>query len=753
MHLKTTRFINRRRERARLWPAVLLSILCSPAFPTFAQISPPPDILVYQPTNADDFFPVAMDGFGDPSNNWASAMKWFKGHLYVATAREVHCAAAATLGNELGFNIYPFLGSFCPLDPADLPLAAEIWRYDPQSDTWDLVFQSPEDIPVRFDLQGNPTKFTARDINIRDMVVFQESDGTEALYASGVSPSSVFGPTFDLLGHPAPRILRTVDGVDWEPLPQDPGTFLGDITRLAPVSSVRPTGFRSLVSYKGMLIAEVTNGLGMGMLLASPAPQQGGDAWFAVSPPLEESSINAVHVFNDYLYVSVGSIFNLEGYSIFKTDAEGPPPFALIPIVLNGGYEDETLRPLNVASFREFNGKLFVGTTWPAELIRINKDDSWDLMMGEPRQTSRGLKTPWTGLATGLGSAFSNHIQTMAVHEGRLYAGTVDWSVSLFTIPTVTDFVQHEFGFDLFRTDDGFYWNPITKDGFGSFEQYGAWSLESTPFGLFVGTATGLGGTQVWQQGEASTMSNTPPPECLAVVSEELAPNEVILSWEPSPDAMLYHVYRSEVSSALSMLPIDLPVGGSIDIAPILLELLPQLEDDCASSPILCRILDILDALETRVGLPGPFVWVGATPEPVFIEETPSLLQSIYLVRAEDAEGQLSLPSNIVGGPSKAPGITYPLVDAEIADAMQKGLIESDRYSAMRFLRLSAHTANRGNLWAAQRNLEFAEEYMEADRGDKISDEVFDEIRFLIQRLKRNLWLSELGLIQVFPLL
>jgi len=43
---------------------------------------------------------------------------------------------------------------------------------------------------------------------------------------------------------------------------------------------------------------------------------------------------------------------------------------------------------------------------------------------------------------------------------------------------------------------------------------------------------------------------------------------------------------------------------------------------------------------------------VAASPTPVYNEAMPTTIQSLYFIRSEDNNGNLSLPSNIVGAPS-----------------------------------------------------------------------------------------------------
>ena len=175
----------------------------------------------------------------------------------------------------------------CPeVDQLPQTLSAEIWQYTPQTGQWLQVFKSPLDVPIEFDTDGNPTVFTGRDVGFRGMGIFVEAGGTEALYAGGVTAGSVYDPDQSTPGtYPGPRLLRTVDGINWAPVPQDPGTFLGDIGDflLDPTSKIRT--FRSLTSYNGQLFATVGGFVGSGVIIASDDPAAGNNSWRVVSPP------------------------------------------------------------------------------------------------------------------------------------------------------------------------------------------------------------------------------------------------------------------------------------------------------------------------------------------------------------------------------------------------------------------------------------------------------------------------------------
>ena len=63
-------------------------------------------------------------------------------------------------------------------------------------------------------------------------------------------------------------------------------------------------------------------------------------------------------------------------------------------------------------------------------------------------------------------------------------------------------------GFHLWGSDDGITWSLVSDDGFGNRFNQGVRKLESSPLGLFVGTANpftleegangGTGGGEVW---------------------------------------------------------------------------------------------------------------------------------------------------------------------------------------------------------------------------------------------------------------
>lgn len=145
-----------------------------------------------------------------------------------------------------------------------------------------------------------------------------------------------------------------------------------------------------------------------------------------------------------------------------------------------------------------------------AELIRINPDDSWDVVVGYPRITPDGYTFPISGLMAGFGNVFNGHMWRMTVHEGILYVSTLDTSTRFRNDPELGPFAQRFMGFDLYTSSDGVHFSPITTDGFGDPFNLGAGALASTPHGLFLGTANYYYGLQVWLGGTPAALTDTP---------------------------------------------------------------------------------------------------------------------------------------------------------------------------------------------------------------------------------------------------
>jgi hypothetical protein len=427
---------------------------------------------------------AATPGFGDRQNSIAWSMRWWRGKLYVGTGRSYICwrgAMWATLFPGLASSLYPprHADADCPPSPTDLPMQAEIWRWTPETDTWERVYQSPQDVPI----PGYPGKSVARDIGYRGMLVFTEADGAEALYVPAVSAREMYTPTEQL---PPPRLLRTTDGVTFEPVPQAPGTFLGDLPL---------TGLRSGAIYNGRMY--LTNGTarGEGTLIEAQNPAAGDDSFREVMAP--GTTVWDVVSYNGFLYVGTATP---SGFAVLKTDARGSPPYTFTTVITAGGYLNNPSP--SVVSFQEFAGRLYVGTYLPAELYRLNPDDTWDLIVGRARQTPAGMKNPLSGLEPGFGWPYNVQIYRMHVHDGALYLGTLDTSREVTEAqpgPVLDLLLRWHYGFDLYRTVDGEFFEPVTINGFGDGFQVGVRTFETTPYGMFLGASNYWYGFRLWR--------------------------------------------------------------------------------------------------------------------------------------------------------------------------------------------------------------------------------------------------------------
>jgi hypothetical protein len=447
-----------------------------------------------------DFKNLAMGGFGDANNCYAHSMSWFQDHLYVGTTRANLCMLKNSVsGSIISIDNWPV---DCPHRPYESEFErsqgrAEIWRYSPATGQWAKVYRAPL-------VTGSHGEPMSRDLGYRGMVQFKgESDRSLCLYLTNWSRSNGDGPT----------LLRCEDGETFEEASQPK---FGDM---------RVNSIRTLVPFNGRLFVAPT-GSGKGnpnvslpVIYKSSDPRRGG--WRLSNQIAFGDNTNRVIFemaeFNGYLYAGTG---NNEGCQVWRTRAEGHPPY-LWEKVIDRGASRGSLNQC-VVSMIVFKESLYIGTGIQnggydhvnkigpagAEIFRINGDGSWDLCVGDSRPTPHGFKASLSGLPAGFGNFFSGYLWRMEVHDGWLYAGTMEWSVTLryadlskrphlirklFETVGAENIVQQQGGFDLWRSSDGAHWVPVSKRGFDNPYNYGVRTMVSTPHGLFLGTANPFG--------------------------------------------------------------------------------------------------------------------------------------------------------------------------------------------------------------------------------------------------------------------
>jgi hypothetical protein len=678
------------------------------------------------------FTMVSTGGFGDQHNTWAWSMAWFNNKLYVGTGREVYCVTSATAAIKLGIpGLYPPAIGDCTPDYHYLPLQAEIWQYDPSTGIWSRVFQSPNSLTTT-DNKGNVVA-TARDVGIRSLTVVTEPGGVQALYAGGVTSASMFESASAFGTWPPPRILRSTDGVNWAPLPQTPGTFLGDIAKNG-TPQYPNYSFRSAGQLNGVLFIQVGDYPGVGRVISSVPggnPALGNNNFEWASPPTAQLPIWILQNFNNFMYAGAG---NPPGagpaqYGVWKTDGTGRAPYTWTEVVADGGYAQGLVADyaMSMEIFSDSapggcpapTGCLYVGTDRPNELIRIHPDDTWDLVVGNPRTIPPGqpgageLKAPISGIGQYFNNGFTGHFWRMGVGGQGLYMGTWDWSSNNAAQPTFAPLWSQEFGTDLWRTPDGIHWQFVSKIGLGDGNNTGTRSSAATPFGLFMGTARSIGGTQIFNVDNSvldfnrdgvidrkdinlmaaklyktaqvndpmdlnrdgkitakdiqllSTQCTYPSctvpaiqPAAITLASPLLysAPGvlggTVSLSWQPVSGAVDYLVYRIALSPSQTTPPPGMSL--TTGLTPVSNSQVVSACSNPTNATLCSQLPEAQAAGTTAYGFPGPPQLLTRVSGTAYSETPPNTLQALYFIRAEDASGNLSTPSNVVGGPSLA---------------------------------------------------------------------------------------------------
>lgn len=437
-------------------------------------------------------------------NSYAYSCAWFKDHLYIGTCRNVlqFMLVRWPVSAALDANPVPK-----PENYRELDVRGQIWRYNPESEQWTRIYRSPM-------IQGIGDRMIPLATAFRSMAVFQgKSDPAPALYTMPVigrlSPTSV--------------TLRSLDGESFETVL--PPEVEGETLRFG--------SFRAVVPFKGWLFAapshlrgdpnkkDIDPNVAPGVTIRCSQDPAHGPWLHSCEPCFGDSSnmgIFEMAATRDYLFASTVNF--RRGFELWRTDAEGLPPHRWEKILDRGAGRGQ----LNQAaiSFAELNGELYMGTgiqnggndrlnnVGPDgfEIIRIRPDKSWDLVVGHPRRTSDGLKTPSSGYGPGFNNVSAGYMWRMCNHNGVLYAGSANmislaqysnrdfWPDHLRRLldPDMLELLLNRWGgFELWSTEDGNTWAPVSLNGFESHYNYGIRTLISTPKGLFVGTANFFG--------------------------------------------------------------------------------------------------------------------------------------------------------------------------------------------------------------------------------------------------------------------
>ncbi len=529
-----------------LWPIVIILII--------ALVAPAPAAA----KSAEDFERIASGGFDSAMNNYAWSMAEFEGDLYVGTGRNIPYQGEAGVRLQLGLPDNIGLAALArPREPIGsyewaLDMCAEIWRYD--GTDWERVYQSvPVDISDQFGLpEGNV--WTAREMGFRKMITYTDNEGT-ALYATNGSQVPGYSDTGSL-------ILRSTDGINWEQI------GIGD--------TAEAWDSRTMVVHDGKLYIGLSTIIGL---------DDKAEIWFTDDPadphswemaadltPLGNQAVATLTNFNGLLYA--GTV-NERGYQIWRTlGLCEPDPSPDVPgwkMIVKDGAGDMT--NLFAGTTKVFNGQLYVGSMsvpLPTgdiirlpkgfELIRINPDDSWELLIGDRIAQNRPPGAPlirtrtsdWPG---GFANPLNFYCWSLEIVDGELYLGTFDASIlliellrqgislenpSLFQrmeiarglrqvigslgslgmsegvgpmtrllqsytgwsfcwLTTIKANLNWSAGGDIWKSPDGVNWTPVTLDGLGNPHNYGIREMLNTGTSLYAGTANPFDGCEVFE--------------------------------------------------------------------------------------------------------------------------------------------------------------------------------------------------------------------------------------------------------------
>lgn len=369
------------------------------------------------------FSKIAGEGNGDAMNNYAWAMCEFNGALYVGTGRNIPYQAELGLKMELNLPDAIQLAAIThPRVPVGswewaYDMCGEIWRY--KNNQWEMVYRS---VPVQI---INPLTqqivWTAREFGFREMIVYNGF-----LYATNGAQVVGYSQTGSLM-------LRSPSG--------NAGTW-----EKVDIGGSTAWDSRCLAVHNGKLYVGLSTIIGFGdkaeVWSTSDPSNAGSWAMVADLTSFGNQAVATLTSFNGFLYA--GTV-NEMGYQIWRSTVANPASNADWQMIVENGAGDMT--NLFAGTMKVFNGQLYVGSMsipLPTgdtirlpkgfELIRINPDNSWELLIGDPvaqnpPTSPPPLRTPSSGWPGGFANPLNFYCWSMEEIDGELYLGTFDASI------------------------------------------------------------------------------------------------------------------------------------------------------------------------------------------------------------------------------------------------------------------------------------------------------------------------------------
>lgn len=438
-------------------------------------------------------------------NNYAWSMAEFDGYIYVGTARNIPWSTVGLLSPSAKA---PLLISNDSRDNT-----GEIWRYKKDGTLpWVRVFKAEKEDQIN---------------GFRFMITHAAKNSTPAIYAA----------SFSLGGKVV--ILKSTDGSNW-----------------TKVSNTINNGgsSRSMISLNGVLYVAVLDdsmaiGGSMPLLYKSEDPEF-FDFKLVFDPNdpdlVKEKNpmggIAIMEVFNNRLYVCIDTE---EGMEVWRSNSS-TPKINDWTLVADKGFGDSANR--NAMAITVFDEHLYITATksiplafiFPmgADLVRIDKEDNWELVVGgnpinpsDPVTGKRGKAC--SGYESGFSNPFNVYIWQVKKFGNTLVATTFDHGTNMETLRNIVllnkeiiismtsekiyniilqlynlvlcffEIVNYPKGFDTYVSSNGINFKPLNLTGLGSSNNYGGRTLMVDDNNLYIGTANPFDGCEVLKINEA----------------------------------------------------------------------------------------------------------------------------------------------------------------------------------------------------------------------------------------------------------
>ena len=455
-----------------------------------------------------------VNGFdaGNPDNamqnNYAWSMAELGDYIYVGTARNI---AYSVLNNKVvNSNLFGNIPVPPSLIPKNVDNSGEIWRYQKNGvSAWERVYKAPPE-PMN--------------IGFRYMVSYRD-----ALYAGALTPLS-----------PSLLILKSTDGLNWQPLN----------------SGIEGYSTRAMTVHQGKLYMGALPLLGAGpsKLYVSEDPENG---WEEINLDGESGrnprgNIDLLLSFNDHLYVGTALA---SGFELWRANGALPITNDWILVVDQGAGDARNEHPWSLGVFQD---RIYLGTAIEIgvhslnpdeplippkgfDLIRVDRNDHWELIVGGPPVAPTDPVTgvrgePLSGYKSGFNDLTNGYCWQIQSFGSELYLGAWSWNdlIPAF-IPVIPEYVgqllspdssgsapqivdilktifntklaaklyqlgRETMGCDLWKTGDGIHWTPVSLNGLNNPYNYGIRMLFATAGGqqLYLGTANPFQGCEVW---------------------------------------------------------------------------------------------------------------------------------------------------------------------------------------------------------------------------------------------------------------